>query len=341
MGADWAALLCIDTLRATSFDSFIEPLMDKRALPPLAALRAFEAAARHMSFSRAATELHVSAAAVSHQIKQLEQWLGMPVFTRGANGVTLTLAGSEYAMRIRDAFERLISTSCAVRDHQQRPVVKIRTQFSVAALWLTPRVAALSRQRPELEIRVIAAEHRASGGMNGDIGIYFRRADLPGHSQRPLLTAPFRAYAAPSLVGRGQGLRPADVAGLPLLHLSIEDRGWASPGFIDWFEQAGVSVPAPLPGLRFNLAHLAANAAVLGAGVALLPHDLCADAVRQGSLVALPGPALEAPHPYMLMCKDRPSEAVAWVRDALLRDATDGGSDRSQTLREVARSGRA
>ncbi|MFN3809676.1 MAG: LysR substrate-binding domain-containing protein [Roseateles asaccharophilus] len=296
--------------------------MDKRALPPLPALRAFEAAARHLSFARAAGELHVTAAAVSHQIKQLEHWLGRALFQRSANGVSLTPAGSDYALRIRDAFERLVSTSCAVRDHQLRPVVKIRTQFSVAALWLTPRVASLSRQRPELEIRVIAAEHRASGAMNADIGIYFQRGELPGHSQQPLLSGPFRAYASPALVGRGRDLRPADVAMLPLLHLSIEDRGWPSPGFADWFEQAGVPVHGPLPGLRFNLAHLAAHAAMLGAGVALLPQDLCEDAVRQGSLLPLPGPALPAPHPYMLMCRTAPEEAVAWVRDALLRDAT-------------------
>jgi DNA-binding transcriptional LysR family regulator len=298
--------------------------MDKRALPPLPALRAFEAAARHMSFSRAATELHVTAAAVSHQIKQLERWLGLALFRRGANGVALTLAGSDYALRIRDAFERLLSTSCALRDHEQRPVVRIRTQFSVAAMWLTPRVAALSRQRPELEIRVIAAEHRATGGLNADIAIYFRRSELPGHSQLPLLSGPFRAYAAPSLVGRAHDLRPAEVASLPLLHLSIEDRGWSSPGFGEWFEQAGVAVPTPLPGLRFNLAHLAASAAMLGAGVALLPEELCADAVRQCNLLALPGPALPTLHPYFLMCKDEPEEAVAWVRDALLRDASSG-----------------
>lgn len=297
--------------------------MNPQRIPPLPALRAFEAAARHMSFARAASELHVTPAAVSHQIKQLEQWLGLSLFRRSANGVLLTAAGSDYALRIRDAFERLVSTSCAVRDHQQRPVVRIRAQFSISALWLTPRVAALSRQRPEVEIRLIAALHRASGGMNADIGIYFRRDDLPGHSQLPLLTGQFRAYAAPSLIGRAQDLRPADVAALPLLHLSAEDRGWPSPGFAEWFEQAGVAVPAPLPGLRFNLGHMAATACMLGAGVALLPDYLCTDALRQGSLVPIPGPALDSPHPYFLMCKHEPDEAVAWVRDALLRDASD------------------
>jgi DNA-binding transcriptional LysR family regulator len=301
--------------------------MDKRSLPPLPALRAFEAAARHMSFSRAASELHVTAAAVSHQIKLLEQWLGLLLFTRGANGVTLTAAGSDYALRLRDAFERLLSTSRALRDHQQRPVVRIRAQFSVAVLWLTSRVVEMKRQRPELEIRVIAGEHRATGNLGADIAIYFARGERPGHRQQPLLTGPYRAYAAPSLVGRGRTLRPAEVAGLPLLHLSVEDRGWTSPGFVEWFDQAGVPVASPLPGLRFNLAHLAAHAAMLGAGVALLPEDLCSDAVRQGHLLVLPGPALPTPHPFMLMCKDETDEPVAWVRDALLRDATGPSVD--------------
>ncbi|MBN8506591.1 MAG: LysR family transcriptional regulator [Burkholderiales bacterium] len=295
--------------------------MDKRSLPPLSALRAFEAAARHMSFARAASELHLSAAAVSHQIKLLERWMGQPLFHRSANGVSLSPAGSDYALRLRDAFERLMSTSRALRDHQQRPVVRIRCQFSPAVMWLTPRVVALQKERPELEIRVIAAEHRATGPLGADIAIYFPRSDLPGHRQLPLLTDPYRAYASPSLIGRSPWARPADVAGLPLLHLGVEDRGWPAPGFAEWFEAAGVSVPSPLPGLRLNLAHLAAQAAMLGAGAAVLPADLCVDAVRQGHLVALPGPDLPAPHPYMLSCREQPAEAVAWVRDRLLGEA--------------------
>lgn len=297
-------------------------LMDKRSLPPLSALRAFEAAARHMSFARAAGELHLSAAAVSHQIKLLERWIGLTLFQRSANGVTLTPAGSDYALRLRDAFERLLNTSRALRDHQLRPVVRIRCQFSPAVMWLTPRVVALQRERPELEIRVVAAEHRATGPLGADIAIYFPRSELPGYRQQPLLTGPYRAFAAPSLVGRSPLLRPAEVASLPLLHLGVEDRGWPTPGFAEWFEQAGVSVPSPLPGPRFNLAHLAAQAAQQGGGAAILPADLCGEALRQGLLLALPGPDLPAPHPYMLTCLEQPDEAVAWVRDALLRDAT-------------------
>lgn len=316
--------------------------MDKRSLPPLSALRAFEAAARHMSFARAASELHLSAAAVSHQIKLLERWMGLPLFQRSANGVSLSPAGSDYALRLRDAFERLLSTSRALRDHQQRPVVRIRCQFSPAVMWLTPRVVALQKERPELEIRVIAAEHRATGPLGADIAIYFPRSDLAGHRQQPLLTGPYRAYAAPSLLGRGPLLRPAEVAGLPLLHLGVEDRGWPAPGFAEWFEAAGVSVPSPLPGLRLNLAHLAAQAAILGAGAAVLPSDLCVDAVRQGHLVALPGPDLPAPHPYMLSCREQPGEAVAWVRDRLLREATAGAEAepiaRTQRAKRRARS---
>ncbi|MFC3148289.1 LysR family transcriptional regulator [Piscinibacterium candidicorallinum] len=295
--------------------------VDKKTLPPLPALRAFEAAARHMSFSRAGTELHVTAAAISHQIKLLERWLGVPLFARRPNGVVLTAAGSDYALRLRDVFDRLLLTSRALRDHQARPVVRIRCQFSVAAMWLTSRVATLARERPDLEIRLIAAEHRATGPLGADIAIYFPRSELPRHTQHLLFPGRFRAFAAPSLVGRGALPRPAEVATLPLLHLAVEEKGWTSPGFAEWFEEAGVEVASPLPGLRFNLAHLATQAATLGTGVALLPDNLCVDAQRQGLLVALPGPALPAPLPFMLMCRDTPEEPVAWVRDALLAAA--------------------
>lgn len=294
--------------------------MNKR-IPPLPALRAFEAAARHMSFARAANELHVTAAAVSHQVKQLEHWLGVPLFARTANGVTLTTAGRDYALRIRDVFERLVATSRAVRDHRERTVVTIRAQFSVSAMWLVPRVVALNRQQADIEIRINAAEHRATGRLGADLAIYFQRSELPGHTQVPLLSGPFRAFAAPSFIGRLPRITPADVVAQPLLHITIEDRGWPSPGFDDWFEAAGVETKGRLPGLHFNLAHLAAAACMQGAGIALLPEDLCVDAVRQGALVALPGPAIPTPHPYFLMFENEVSEEVAWVRDALLKDA--------------------
>ncbi|MBL8516772.1 MAG: LysR family transcriptional regulator [Betaproteobacteria bacterium] len=300
--------------------------MNKR-IPPLPALRAFEAAARHMSFARAANELHVTAAAISHQVKQLEHWLGVPLFARTANGVSLTAAGRDYALRIQDVFERLVATSRAVRDHRERVVVSIRAQFSVAAMWLVPRVVALNRQQSDIEIRVTAAEHRATGRLGADIAIYFQRAELPGHAQVQLLSRPFRAYAAPSFIGRLSRIAPADLVAQPLLHISIEDRGWPSPGFDDWFEAAGVETRGLLPGLHFNLAHLAASACMQGAGVALLPEDLCVDAVRQGALVALPGPALPTPHPYFLMARNEVTEEVAWVRDAVLKSAGVAAGD--------------
>jgi DNA-binding transcriptional LysR family regulator len=290
-------------------------------VPPLLALRAFEAAARHLSFARAANELHVTAAAVSHQVKRLEHWLGAPLFARTANGVSLTAHGRDYALRIRDLFEQLVATSRAVRDHRERSVVTIRSQFSVAAMWLVARVVELNRRQADIEIRVNAAEHRDSGRLGADLTIYFQRSELPGHAQVPLLGGAFRAFAAPSFIGRLPRLRPADVLAQPLLHITIEDRGWQSPGFDDWFEAAGVAVPGRLPGLHFNLAHLAAAACAQGAGIALLPGDLCTDAVREGALEALPGPALPNPHPYFLMVQNHPSAEVAWVRDALLEAA--------------------
>ncbi|QPF71666.1 LysR family transcriptional regulator [Roseateles sp. DAIF2] len=301
--------------------------MDNKRIPPLPALRAFEAAARHMSFARAANELHLSAAAISHQVKQLEHWLGQPLFQRHANGVALTDEGRDYALRVRDAFEGLVSTSRSMREHRARPVVSVRAQLSVATLWLTPRVIALNRLRPEIEIRVLAEPHRSTGRLNADLSLYYRRTDLPGHTQHLLLNASFQAHAAPALLeqqGRPRHrTRPADVLRhLPLLHLSAEDRGWSSPGFEEWFAQAGVPIELPLPGLRFNLVHLAAQACMQGAGVALLPTDLCADAVQRGQLLPLPGPSLPAPLPYFLMCADEPNEAVGWVRDALLKGAS-------------------
>jgi LysR family transcriptional regulator, glycine cleavage system transcriptional activator len=295
--------------------------MSKR-IPPLAALRAFESASRHMSFARAANELSVTPAAVSHQIKQLEHWLGLTLFERAANGVTLTAAGRDYAVRIRDVFERLVSTSRAVRDHRDRTVVTIRSQFSIAALWLIPKVVALSHAQPNIEIRVFASGELAGTRTGTDLTLYHQRAETPNWVQTPLLKGHFRAYAAPSLVSHVRPGNPAELLSLPMIHTSTDEQGWRYPVLEDWFAEAGVKTPKLLPGLRFNLMQFTYAACLRGAGISLLLDEWCGEAVAAGTLMALPGPQLPNPHPYYLRCRKSANADVIRVRDWLLEQGS-------------------
>lgn len=288
-------------------------------IPPLNALRAFEAASRHDSFVRAANELHVTPAAISHQIKQLEHWLSIELFERSARGVTLTPAGRDYAFRIREAFDKLMNTSAAVRANKARRVVVIRAQFSIAAMWLVHRIVEFNQSQSDIEIRVIADGTPINPLKSGtDLFVYHHRDDLEGWQQNELMRGNFSVYAAPSLYSRACAQTPIKWAVQPLIHFYFEDRAWKYPVFDDWFKAAAINAPAVLPGTRFNLLHLCATAAVKGAGFALLPDTLCGDEVREGRLVSVPGPSLPSPHPYFILSKKRATEEARFVRDWLL-----------------------
>ncbi|TAG01775.1 MAG: LysR family transcriptional regulator [Betaproteobacteria bacterium] len=288
-------------------------------IPPLNALRAFEAASRLGGFVRAAQELHVTPAAVSHQIKQLEHWLGMELFVRSARGVALTTSGLEYASRIRDAFDKLLLTTRAVRANQSRSVVTIRAQFSLAAMWLMPRLPELLQARPDIDIKLAAQQAEAiTGGSNVDIEIYHERTCPDGFEQIALVRGEFSVYAAPALLARMPVTHPSELLSCPLLHFTFEDRSWKFPTFESWFEAAGVAAPPMLPGYRFNLMHLAASACVRGIGFALLHEQFCAEQIRAGNLVKIPGPAVPSGEYFYVLSRKRMSDDVAFVRDWLV-----------------------
>jgi LysR family transcriptional regulator, glycine cleavage system transcriptional activator len=290
--------------------------------PPLGALRAFEAASRHMSFVRAAEELSVTPAAISHQIKQLEHWIGMPLFDRGARGVSLSQAGQDYAMRVREVFDRLISTSASARAQKTRRVVQVRAQLSIALLWVLPRITAFNQRHAEIEVQLQALPFDRNPSKGGtDIAIYQRRADVDGYAQQHLLGGSYRVYAAPALIARNGVLAPSAMLLQPLLHTVSVNTDYRLPTLRHWFAQAGANPPEILHGMRFNLEHLTTAACVAGSGYALLHDELTLDAARSGSLVALPGPTLANPNPYTLVMKTIAKDEVHSVADWLLKDA--------------------
>ena len=291
-------------------------MVTTKRIPPLGAVHVFEVASRHGSFVGAAGELNVTPAAISQQVKQLEHWLGVKLFERTPNGVVLTASGHEYALRIRDVFDLLISTAIDARDSRKRPIVTIRAQFSVASMWLTSRIATLQNAHPEIEIALHAMQERADNRMNADLMLY-ETIDAPGYQRERAIEGVFRVYGPPALVATLPRATPKALLSTPLIH-TVTTKRWRDPTFSEWFQLAGVDAPKALRGTRFNLVHLAASACISGVGFALLLDEFCLPSVQAGSLVAIKGPEIASQHPVYLYTRKNPSEDVARVRNWLL-----------------------
>ncbi len=294
-------------------------------LPPLNALRSFDAAARHLSFVRAAAELGVTPGAVSHQVRQLEEWLGHALFERRAKGVTLTPLGRDYGSRLRAIFDQIAAATRGARQPAAPPRVILRCQYSVAAKWLAPRLAAFRAAHPDIELRVLARRYHTDPRAEGaDLAIYYSRGPLPGIRQDRLFAGKVIVVAAPALAETlPRRPRAADLLERPLLHTWTADRGWSEPDWATWFAAAGIELPGPPPGLGFNLAHLTLEACLGGAGFALIHELFAAPHLARGELVRPLALALPAPHAYALLAPAAAlkREEVRRVRDWLVAQA--------------------
>lgn len=263
--------------------------MDDR-LPPLRALQAFEATARHLNFSRAAAELNVTHGAVSRQVRALEERLGVRLLRRGGSGAALTSEGQILYRRAREAFDRL---ALGVREARRRPAgggLTVTLSASLAVKWLVPRLGEFRARHPEVSVRLHADDRAvpdlAREGI--DVGLRHGRGPAwPGVRAELLTREELVAAAAPCLPGlppgaRGGGLAPAAVLRLPLLHDECH------PGWDVWARRAGVAgVPPNLPGPRFDDGAVLQTAAVNGQGAALVRRLLAADDLAAGRLIAL------------------------------------------------------
>src|SRR3954452_25048660 len=204
-----------------------------RRLPPLNALKAFEAAARHESFTRAAEELNVTQGAVSHQVKALETELGIKLFNRERQRLIITGAGRDYLAVVRDALDRIAVGTERLGQRQGSGGPTVSTSPDFAAKWLVHRLGRFAEAHPEIELRVSATMHHVDFARE-DVDIAVRHGDghWPGLHVTRLCSEHLFAVCSPALA---QGLkRPSDLLKLPLLHL--DDRAaWSA-----WFAAAGV-----------------------------------------------------------------------------------------------------
>jgi LysR family glycine cleavage system transcriptional activator len=250
-------------------------------LPPLSAIRAFEAAARHQSFTRAAEELGMTQAAVSYQIRLLEDRVGGPLFVRGPRGVVLSETGRRVAPAVTDAFAQLRS-AFAELDEADEGVLAISALATFATNWLVPRIGAFQLAHPKLAVKLEASNALVDfTRAEVDVGIRSGNGKWPGLAAHALFGADFTPMLSPRLLEQAGPLQsPADLLRLPLIDPT--DQWW-----IEWFETAGVSAPdlSNRVELRVENQQLAGRAALAGQGVAILMPAFFAEELASGLLV--------------------------------------------------------
>lgn len=307
-----------------------------RRLPPLIALSYFEAAARTGSFAEAAKQLHVSPAAVSHQVKALETQLGVELFVRQHRKVILTRAAAAVLPRLQEGFAALAEAVEQLRAHDEdQAVVTVCAEPLFATKWLVPRLHRFYARCPEAEVRLQASLSSVDSAPGGPVTVAsFRRAGIDlsvrlGYGRyadlhaTPLLDLDLVPLCAPALLPRLA--TPADLLAVPLLSDSTLLRSAERFGWSEWLCQAGVPLVAPLREQRFGNGLLALEAAATAQGV-LLASATLTQAERDAGKLAVAFPqALHAPLAYHLVCPPAALERpiVAAFRAWLLAEMTD------------------
>ena len=283
-------------------------------MPPLNALRAFEAAARHESFAKAADELGVTPAAVSHQIKSLEEWLGSPLFVRHAQGLHLTEPGRAAMPAFSTAFDGLGLAVQELRVATPRAQVSIAALPSVAQLWLTPRLPRLRTAFPKARPSIYALEAPPDFRREPfDLAIFFVREGQPGSRSFKICDDLIFPVCTPEI---GATLRsPADLAAHPLLWDTSWVDDWAC-----WLAGAGVTGLSPNAGPAFSLYSLAVQAALDGAGVLIAHRALVAGSLASGALVAPFGSQANTGLSLAILAPDRPAARIAQLIEWLVEN---------------------
>lgn len=263
-----------------------------RKLPPLNSIRAFEAAARNRSFTAAAAELCVTVTAVSHQIRHLEEQLGQKLFERTPREVTLTALGEKLYPALRDGFDRFAEAFEELHDRNGHEAVSVTTTRAFAERWLMPRLPDFAQAFPTIDVHVEASEELVDL-RRSDVDVAIRYGLNPGADLSSTLLlrdmyCPVVATASKAITSR----RLEDYRGMPLLAYKWFNRALDGPGWGQWLEAAGKH---PVDHFRlswFNDESLALHAMERGLGPLLCSDIMTADAVGEGTLARLEGPAL-------------------------------------------------
>jgi LysR family transcriptional regulator, glycine cleavage system transcriptional activator len=274
-------------------------------LPPLNALRAFEAVARHSSFARAAQELHVTKAAVAQQVRALEQEIGARLVERNGRGLQLTESGSAGAATLAEGFALLAKAARAMREGDGRRFLIINSAPSFAATWLVGRIGKFKARHPETDVLIDANpidEALESG--DADALIRWGAGEFPGLAVTLLFKENVFPVCAPGLIAGDDPLRsPEDLARHTLLHLDWNPAHASWPTWSDWLKAAGARNVEATHGVFFNNMAMTLRAAAQGQGVALSSFAIAADDLAGGRLVAPFKTSVATPFGYYFLCR--------------------------------------
>ena len=291
----------------------------RRRLPPLQSLRAFEAAARHLSFKEAAAELAVTPTDISHHVRLLEDTLGVPLFERRTRAVSLTSAGKDLYPVLRESFDAIADAVIRMRAPRIRTVVTLSATVAFTARWLVPRISAFRESYPDMDLRLHASDEPADlhGGM-ADAAVRYGSGSYPGLRAEKLVEDVFAPVCRPAL----KLSRPEGLAGQTLIHFEWRRARRDNPTWPRWLELVDLRNLRPRANLVFTDESHAIQAAVAGKGVALASLLLVSDEIRRGTLVQPFGPLLDGFTHWLVyraeLSNSRPIQALReWIRGEL------------------------
>lgn len=308
------------------------------SLPPLNALRAFEAAARLLSLKKAAAELNVTPAAISHQIKLLEDFAGRPLLVRKPRAIELTNAARAALPRLSAGFDQLADASRLLREAGPESTLTVSVAPSFATCWLMPRLHRFLTAEPEVDVRITARTRQSTSVgaqsqreadtwlADADVAVLLSNGQFPGYHVERLVPLSVTPLASPRLLA-GRALTPSDLAGFALIH---DDIGKMFDGrdFWDlWLKAAGAQGLHLRHGVHFSHTVLALEAAVEGVGIVATLPELARPQLDDGRLVAPFGLRVKLPYAYFVVVREQAlarasvQAFLAWLREQATADA--------------------
>ncbi|WP_313511240.1 transcriptional regulator GcvA, partial [Kosakonia sacchari] len=276
--------------------------MSKR-LPPLNALRVFDAAARHLSFTRAADELFVTQAAVSHQIKSLEDFLGLKLFRRRNRSLLLTEEGQSYFQDIKEIFSQLNEATRKLQARSAKGALTVSLLPSFAIQWLVPRLSSFNSAYPGIDVRIQAVDREEDKLADDvDVAIFYGRGNWPGLRVEKLYAEYLLPVCSPLLLTGDKALKkPEDLAHHTLLH-DASRRDWQT-----YTRQLGLNLNVQ-QGPIFSHSSMVLQAAIHGQGIALANNVMAQSEIEAGRLVCPFNDVLVSKNAFYLVCHDSQAE---------------------------------
>lgn len=292
----------------------------RRYIPSSTALKCFEASVRHLSFTRAAQELHLTQSAVSRQIRNLEEFLSRDLFIRLNKRLVLTSTGAAYYKEVVPLLDSMENASLRMLYREdEKTTLTISALPTFASYWLMPKLAQFSKSHPQFQVKVRSLDDAVKFDPEAvDIILHYGGDHWPRAVSHHLLGESVVAVCSPTIIEEHSSLKVEDVLSYPLLHLSSRIHAWP-----DWLAAHDLE-SGSLAGPAFAHFHMLLEAAKHGMGVAIMPTIIAAQSLANGELVAPFGAAIETPHEYLLSypADKADLEQVVTFRDWLLREAT-------------------